>query len=297
MKPLLIETWGDLRGREVEKPEAILGPIINRGSIGMVHGPRGLGKSLWCQSASVCAAAGTPFLDFLVPKPVITVYADGEMLDWERQKRFKRIEGDNAIKGVRDRLYIIRPNFDAGVLPDLETAEGQRLLEELLPQGTALLIIDNLSAWCRSGREDAESWRKVQEWAMRMRAKGYAILFVHHSNKRGGQRGTSMREDVLDYVIALRPATNRAAKGTSFEMHFEKLRHVPRDKIKSVLLRYRTPKDKPARWEISPLAPDEKMAEVSALQEQGLTNVEIAKQLGVSRATIQRYVKDLKNRG
>ena len=297
MKPLLRESWRTLREREIEKPAPILEPVISRGSIGMIYGARGLGKSLLCQSMSFCLASGTSFLGFSVPEPVETVYADGEMLDWERQKRFRRIEGDDVDEGAGDRLHIIRPNFDAGVLPDLETAEGQRLLEELLPQGTALLIVDNLSAWCRSGREDAESWRKVQEWAMRMRAKEYAVLFVHHSNKRGGQRGTSMREDVLDYVIALRPASNRDAKGTSFEMHFEKLRHISKDKVKPMLLRYRTPKDKPARWDVSPITPDEKMAEVSALQEQGLTNVEIAKRLGVSRATIQRYVKDLKNMG
>lgn len=294
MNPLILETWGELKQREVERPEPIVSPLICRASLGLVYGPRGGGKSWLVQQLAYSAASGEDFLKYPVVKPVTVVYADGEMLDWERRRRFQKMD-DASVKGkAGDRLHIIRPNFDGGVLPDLETPEGQRLLEELLPVGTELLIVDNLSAWCRSGREDAESWRKVQEWALRMRAKGIAILFVHHANKRGKQRGTSMREDALDYVIALREAPGNISRGISFEMHFEKLRHLPKHKAKPMLLRYRIRKGKPARWVVKAISPDEKVLQVQSLKAQGLNNIEIARRLKVSRATVQRYVKVLK---
>lgn len=293
MNPLILETWADLKRREIVRPEPIVSPLICRASLGLVYGPRGGGKSWLMQQLVYSAASGEDFLKYPIVKPVIAVYADGEMLDWERRRRFLRMEGAGEKGATGDRLHIIRPNFDGGVLPDLETSDGQRVLEELLPKGTELLVIDNLSAWCRSGREDAESWRKVQEWALRMRAKGLAIVFVHHANKRGKQRGTSMREDALDYVIALREAPGSSG-GIRFEMHFEKIRHLPKHKVKPMLLRYRIQKGNPAKWIVKAIAPDEKALQVKFLQEKGFSNIEIARKLKVSRATVQRYVKALK---
>ena len=37
-----------------------------------------------------------------------------------------------------------------------------------------------------------------------LRRRGIAVLFIHHGNKSGGQRGTSRREDILDFVIQLK---------------------------------------------------------------------------------------------
>jgi hypothetical protein len=52
-----------------------------------------------------------------------------------------------------------------------------------------------------------------------------AILLVHHANKKGEQRGTNPREDMLDLVMAIRrPADCQPAEGARFEIHFEKAR-------------------------------------------------------------------------
>jgi hypothetical protein len=52
-----------------------------------------------------------------------------------------------------------------------------------------------------------------------------AILLVHHANKKGEQRGTNQREDMLDLVMAIRrPADYQPAEGARFEIHFEKAR-------------------------------------------------------------------------
>jgi len=100
-------------------------------------------------------------------------------------------------------------------------------LEPLLA-GVELLIIDNLATLCRVGNEnEAESWLPVQEWILHLRRRGISVLLVHHANKSGAQRGTSSREDVMDTVIALRPAKDHSIEdGTRFEVHLEKARGI-----------------------------------------------------------------------
>lgn len=49
-------------------------------------------------------------------------------------------------------------------MPDLASPEGQAELEPFLT-GYKLLIIDNLSTLCRTGKEnEAESWAAMQGW-------------------------------------------------------------------------------------------------------------------------------------
>ena len=65
----------------------------------------------------------------------------------------------------------------------------------------------------------------MQNWLLRLRRKGIAVLLIHHAGVNGRQRGTSRREDALDTVIALRrPADYSPEEGARFEVHIEKAR-------------------------------------------------------------------------
>jgi hypothetical protein len=66
----------------------------------------------------------------------------------------------------------------------------------------------------------------MQNWLLRLRRKGIAVLLVHHAGVNGRQRGTSRREDALDTVIALRRAADYSPEqGARFEIHIEKRAH------------------------------------------------------------------------
>jgi hypothetical protein len=297
MKGLISERWSKIRRLKIAAPASIVGQIICEGFLVMIYGPRGIGKSLLCQSLAYAVATGRDFLGFNVPTSHACVYADGEMSQFEGQSRFLRIEGDKRSKRAGRNLRVIRPNFDAGVLPDLETPEGQRAFEALLPDGASLVIVDNLSAWCRSGREDAESWRRLHEWALKMRARGTAIIFVHHANKVGRQRGTSMREDALDVVIALRHPAKKPKHSTVIELHFEKTRHLPQAQAEALRVRFHTPEGKPAYWSVKPLSLRSNIRRVLLLKKKGLSTSVIAKKLGRNRSTIHRWIKAARQRG
>jgi putative DNA primase/helicase len=66
----------------------------------------------------------------------------------------------------------------------------------------------------------------MQNWLLKLRRQGIAVLLVHHAGTNGRQRGTSRREDALDAVIALRrPEDYSPEQCARFEVHFEKLRN------------------------------------------------------------------------
>jgi len=68
-----------------------------------------------------------------------------------------------------------------------------------------LVIFDNLSTLCTDGSESASEARvPMQNWLLKLRRQGIAVLLVNHAGTNGRQRGTSRREDALDTVIALR---------------------------------------------------------------------------------------------
>jgi putative DNA primase/helicase len=70
----------------------------------------------------------------------------------------------------------------------------------------------------------------MQNWLLRLRRKGIAVLLVHHAGVNGRQRGTSRREDALDTVIALRrPADYSPEQGARFEIYLEKARTLVGD--------------------------------------------------------------------
>jgi putative DNA primase/helicase len=98
-------------------------------------------------------------------------------------------------------------------------------LEPLL-HDVDLLILDNLSTLCTGSESASDAWLPMQNWLLKLRRQGVAVLLIHHAGTNGRQRGTSRREDTLDTVIALRrPEDYSPEQGARFEVHFEKLRN------------------------------------------------------------------------
>jgi putative DNA primase/helicase len=154
-----------------------------------------------------------------------------------------------------------------------------------------LIVIDHVSALCNAGPEnDAASWLAVQEWALRMRSRGFSILFVHHSGKGGQQRGTSRREDVLDTVICLRhPAGYSPDEGACFEVHYEKNRGFYGADAKPFEARLLTNGDT-QEWALRDI--EESTAhKVANLLNEGVAQKDIHELLGVSKGTVSKAKK------
>lgn len=201
-------------------------PWLPEKGLVMVYGPRGVGKTYFALEVGLAVATAGKYLQWTTPSPRRVLYIDGEMPAGVLQERvltmLKEAEGDSEPHFELLSYDLQSPDK----MPlNLADPDHQLSLEPIL-QRHDLIIIDNISTLVRGGREnEAESWLGTQGWALRQRAAGRSVMFIHHAGKTGVQRGTSRREDVLDTVIALRrPPDYDANQGAVFEVHFEKAR-------------------------------------------------------------------------
>jgi putative DNA primase/helicase len=265
--------------------EMVLGPWLPQGGLAMVHGPRGIAKTFLANNIAYAAATAGTFLTWRAPTRRSVLIIDGEMPAVSLQERLRDIAAASPV-GNPDSLRIIASDLHEDGLPDLSDEDDQRFYTAALGDAE-LIIIDNLSTLCRSGREnDAESWLTVQGWALARRREGRSVLFVHHDGKGGAQRGTSRKEDVLDTVIGLkRPEDYVPSEGARFEVHFEKARG------------FNGPDAEPFEaaltsngWAVRKLE-DALEGRVRALHADGLSQREIATEIGKSAATVNRILK------
>src|SRR5436190_2429312 len=210
---------------DIPPRDMLLDPILPERSLAMLYAPRGLGKSWLALSIGLAVAGGASLLRWSASRPRRVLYIDGEMPLVSLQERLKAISLGLSDGIPNDGFRILAADqIETGI--NLCAEDGQRSLEPLL-HDVDLLIVDNLSTLCTSGSESAsDAWVPMQNWLLKLRRQGIAVLLVHHAGVNGRQRGTSRREDALDTVIALRrPEDHSPEEGARFEIHFEKLRN------------------------------------------------------------------------
>jgi putative DNA primase/helicase len=283
----------ELMRREFPPRENLLAPWLPKQGLAMVYAPRGIGKTHFSLGVAYAVASGGVFLDWKAPRPASVLFVDGEMPAATLQGRITEINESNT-KEPSAPFRIITPdlqNPETGMI-DLSRRADQLELEKHL-DGVELIILDNLSTLCRTGKEsEGEGWLPVQEWTLRQRAAGRSVLLVHHSGKNGEQRGTSRREDVLDTVISLKlPADYTQDKGAVFEVHFEKARGIFGEDARPFEAQLaKSPISGLQKWTIKSLdkATYEKVA---AMLNEGFTPADIAETLKISKSAVSHAKK------
>jgi hypothetical protein len=227
------------------------------------------------------------------------VYLDFEMPASAMQQRLAGIVAGMDQAPASDNLRLFTPDLQDPdrPLPDLSTPEGQQEISPLI-QDADLIVVDNISSACRTGREnEAEQWIPVQTWALRQRAAGRSVLFVHHAGKGGQQRGSSKKVDLLDLVLSLkRPADYDPTNGAQFEIHVEKGRHLQGDEGKAIEATLNTASDGSHSW-LWRTVESSTIEKVAELTREGLSQKEIAEELQINKSSVSRAVKRAKADG
>jgi len=257
----------------------------------MIYAPRGLGKSWLSLSMGVAVASGGSLLRWTAPAPRRVLLVDGEMQAADLQARLNAIMLGASAEIPNDNLQILAADTsERGI--NLGSLEGQQALEQHL-EGVDLLILDNLSTLMTTGSEGAsDAWLPMQNWLLKLRRKGIAVLLVHHAGVNGRQRGTSRREDALDTVIGLRrPADYSPAQGARFEVHVEKARSLTGGgalPFEAAVQPFVDTSGKPGiKWVVRDLRPPV-LLQAAELFGQGRTVREVAALLGLSRSEAGR---------
>ena len=201
----------------------LLDPILPERSLAMLYAPRGVGKTLlvfrlvWRWRVVLHCFAGAPDNDVC-----FTLMAKCRLFRY-------RNEFEQSQRVSVPRFRTTDSGFSRRTIPKTASQsdrKGAAGIDPLL-KDVDLVILDNLSTLCTNGSESAsDAWVPMQNWLLKLRRQGIAVLLVHHAGTNGRQRGTSRREDALDTVIALRrPEDYSPEQGARFEVHFEKLRN------------------------------------------------------------------------
>jgi AAA domain/Homeodomain-like domain len=282
----------DLLSLELKPRELLLSPFLPSQGLVMLYSKRGVGKTYVALGISIAVASGAHFLRWNAPKPRKVLYVDGEMPGCSLKERLSSMLAgfaESSTMPVSQYLRIITPDLQERGLPDLASVEGQDAIEDEL-NGADLLVLDNLSALARAGKEnEGEGWLPVQEWALGLRRKGVSVLFVHHAGKSGAQRGTSRREDLLDTVLTLKHSSDYSpSEGLRCEVCYEKTRGFMGDDAKPFEVRMELGPDHKARWIIADLQQSKEARALELLATGGLSLRDVAEEVGLSKSTVQR---------
>jgi len=278
--------------------DPILSPWLLNQSLAMIHSWRGTGKTHVALGIAYAVASGGSFLGWDADEPKKVLFLDGEMPGAALQERLGAIIASNEKEAAKGMLRIATPDIQELCMPDLSTETGQDAVDKYIEDETALIIVDNLSSLCRSGKEnESESWLSIATWALRQRASGRSVLFIHHSGKDLKQRGTSRREDILDVVISLKRPTDYApTDGACFEIHFEKARHLYGESMNPIEAKLTTDEIGLQSWLVRTVE-DSTIDRVVALANEGLTQKEITNELEVHKSTVSRHYRKAESQG
>jgi hypothetical protein len=269
---------------DLPQRQPILDPILATKSLALLYGPRGLGKTFVALGIAWAAAAGDSFLGWRASRPHRVLYIDGEMAAVDMKQRLQ------LLGSAPPTLEFMINDLQRAVPPDLGYLEGQLALMKNWGD-PELVVFDNLSSLAGFRRGNPDCWNDLQRFLLIQRQYNRAMLLVHHANKKGLQRGTNRREDILDLVMALkRPTDYQPQDGARFEIHFEKARGLFGDAVEPIEARLETDNVGVARWNWRPVDVGD-LERVAALLKEGLNPNQVAKELGISKSRSYRLRK------
>ena len=227
-------SFNELAEMDIPKREFLVGSWMPKDSFGMVYAERGHGKSWFCMAMSVAIAQGSKhFLGWGVSRQHGVLYVDGEMALAEIKGRFESL----ATKAL-DSLYLLPSEtlYRDGVPICLDEKTEQYAVDDLLQgleakgQRPQVIVLDNLSTLRRGINENDNSEAQILlDWLISLRHRGYTVIVVHHAGKSGQQRGASIIEVPMDFIIHLKEPDFKKNKFAipgeqRFEFRFTKLR-------------------------------------------------------------------------
>lgn len=276
--------------------DVILSPWLHSQDLCMVFAARGIGKTHFALAVAFAVATGGTFAKWTAPQPRKVLYLDGELPGGVMQQRLLMHCPD--VEPQPGFLRIFTPDLlpEGRTMPDLSTLEGQLSIDSMILDAD-VVIVDNLSAWARSGREnEAESWLPIADWILSLRRRGIAVILVHHAGKGGQQRGTSKREDLLDVVIGLsRPTDYDPSQGAVFVSEFTKARNLTGEDAESLELKLGGDADR-ASWTWGTVE-SSTYDRIVALTKEGLKPGEICAELDINKSSVSRHLRKARELG
>jgi putative DNA primase/helicase len=275
--------------------EHLLKPWLTTASVIMIDALPGHGKTWLALSLAYAVAAGEPLLEWRVERRARVLFVDGELSGELLQQRVKKL--GPALPNSDFRM-LSHAQFEARGAPmlDLGEAAGRDALDDEIERHKIdLIILDSITTLIRSGDDnDLESWRAIQAWSLKHRARGRTVIFLHHHGRSGNPRGTSAREIVIDARIKMTKSDDLTTETeTAFKIEFPKAREFYGADAAPMVAYLSTPGEPgTVAWRREGVK-ESTRERVKELREQGWKQSDIAKELKLTKGRISQIVKEL----
>lgn len=284
---------------KLEPLDYVIEPLLTIKGRGMIFATRGAGKTFVALWIAYCISKGIEeCFVWRIPKKRRVVYVDGEMDAETLQQRMidmvKLAGGGDP--PTNEELLLVTRDLQKDVRPKINTKAGRDQIEAHLEPGT-VLILDNISSLSPSSDEqETEEWALMEDWFGDLCWRGITVLFVHHAGKGGDQRGTSKREDLLQFVLKMNvPSDHRMDEPLRAELHLTKLRGKCQKPIygQPFELRLGTDENGEPSWQIRQLR-DLLRERARQMLADGMRQADVVLETSLSRWAVARIARGLK---
>ena len=277
----------DFTALEIPPKRKFLAPWLTEQSITLISGWRGTGKTWLALSILDSISKGVSFGPWEAEASVHCLLLDGEMPTQDIMERTKDL-GIDSVYIYSDAYANSLGISKANLLSETWRTTIKRILTT---RGVKLWAIDNLASLAGGIDENIKrDWDPINAWLLDLRFAGIATILLHHTNKEGGQRGTSAREDNIDNSIILkRPFDYAPEDGCKFIMHFAKARVRTQDLglITDTQFLLRQDEHGSLIWTWGGIKAEAKK-EILRLTDEGMKNTEISNSLGITRQHVSK---------
>lgn len=237
--------------QESVKEDEKLNDAIFQGSVAIIFGDAGVGKSRIVTEMAFCLAIKERFLQLKAHRKSKVLLIDGEMTDWDIQSRmksmldrYKDFEGDiseDCFQIMSNKIF--RDQYDQEI--NLYNEAHREIIGNLFKEFD-VLVLDNFNSLTSSSMESdgqdvifqkKNDWKKFFSWLKAFRNEGKTTIVVMHSTKNGEalQGVMEMRADattILKVRKPKKPIPGNAWKEQGellldFVVEYDKARNIP----------------------------------------------------------------------
>ena len=225
--PDLVMPFNEFAALKIPARRFLIYPWLKVGDIVLVSGAPGVGKTHFLMEAAGAASQGRWGMGTLwdCGEHVKCLYIDGELPQADLQERGKLTglaEGANCI--LISKLHL----ESAGVSFNLADEKDREMLGRFIVEGGfELVFLDNLfSLFVGIDLKDDKDWGEINNWLLKLRAKGVAVVICHHVTKAGDQYGSRVKEFNITTSLLLKDAKEPGEETAAFTIKITKQREL-----------------------------------------------------------------------
>lgn len=230
-----VRTFTDFRNLAIDNTYFVKDFILPK-TVTMLYSKPGEYKSMLALYLAMCVANGEKWLDLDTQKhPVL--YMDGENRDQDLKKRLEAIHKGMGFKEEEFPLYIVKSGtlMTSRKIVDIPWLEG--IKDIIREKKIKIMFLDTIHRYCGYDENSADDINKLYTEIFQplIDEFGLSIVFLHHSSKAGGYRGSGDFLGMVDTSYSLRSSKgaklSNGLRVSKFELTNEKNRSGEQDKI------------------------------------------------------------------